>query len=161
MAYEIKPREHYKNASSYGAALWQARNPERARAYKAEWRAKNRERIRAHNAKKKAEDPLHRQLITAKHRAKRRGLPFGIRSEDLSVPEFCPVLGLRLETATGGNPKLNSPSLDRIVPELGYVVGNVQVISHQANTMKSGASKEELLRFAKWVLDNFSEEATP
>ena len=45
----------------------------------------------------------------------------------------------------------SSPSLDRIIPELGYVPGNVQVISHQANTMKSNATLKELKAFAAWV----------
>jgi hypothetical protein len=38
----------------------------------------------------------------------------------------------------------NSPSLDRIIPELGYVKGNIMVISHKANTIKSNANIEEL-----------------
>jgi hypothetical protein len=34
-------------------------------------------------------------------------------------------------------------------PELGYVPGNVAVISRKANLMKNDASSEELLAFAK------------
>lgn len=37
-----------------------------------------------------------------------------------------------------------SPTLDKIIPALGYVPGNVWVISHRANTIKSDASLEEL-----------------
>jgi hypothetical protein len=44
-----------------------------------------------------------------------------------------------------------SPSLDRIKPELGYVPGNIQVISARANVMKNDATPEELLAFANWV----------
>ena len=42
-----------------------------------------------------------------------------------------------------------SPSLDQIVPGLGYVKGNVQVISHRANTLKSDGTLEE---FKKLVI---------
>jgi hypothetical protein len=42
--------------------------------------------------------------------------------------------------------------LDKIVPELGYVKGNVQVISTLANTMKNQASIEQLLTFAHSVI---------
>lgn len=37
-----------------------------------------------------------------------------------------------------------SPTLDRIVPEKGYVKGNVAVISHKANRIKNNGSLEEL-----------------
>lgn len=37
-----------------------------------------------------------------------------------------------------------SPTLDRIVPSRGYVVGNVAVISMRANRLKSDASVAEL-----------------
>ena len=46
-----------------------------------------------------------------------------------------------------------SPSLDRIDSTKGYVPGNVWVISNKANRMKSNAAAEELIIFAKSVLD--------
>lgn len=45
-----------------------------------------------------------------------------------------------------------SRSLDRIIPELGYVPGNVQVISQLANAMKWDSTREERIAFANWVL---------
>lgn len=39
------------------------------------------------------------------------------------------------------NPK---PSLDKIIPKLGYVKGNVWVVSNKANRIKSNATIEEL-----------------
>lgn len=88
----------------------------------------------------------------ARKRALERGIPFAITKEDIIVPEFCPYLGLKLERAVGkGAPQPNSPSLDRIVPELGYVPGNIRVISNQANTMKGAATREELHAFANAI----------
>jgi hypothetical protein len=86
----------------------------------------------------------------AMSRVRKTGLPFSIKTEDVIVPKLCPVFGFRLQRGRGEK----SPSLDRIIPELGYVPGNVQVISHKANTMKSNASPEELKKFAQWVLKN-------
>lgn len=44
----------------------------------------------------------------------------------------------------------NSPSLDKIVPELGYVKGNIVVVSLRANQIKSDATIEELQAVAKF-----------
>lgn len=72
------------------------------------------------------------------------------------IPEFCPVLGMKLECNAGtGHAKQNSPSLDKVIPELGYVKGNVQVISYLANVMKHDATPEQMLRFAKWVIETY------
>ncbi len=38
----------------------------------------------------------------------------------------------------------DSPSLDKIIPKLGYVKGNVWVVSNKANRIKSNATIEEL-----------------
>jgi hypothetical protein len=75
-------------------------------------------------------------LCNAKYRAKRFGVPFSIVEADVPIPELCPILGIRLEKQRDIH-KNNSPSIDRVNPKLGYVVGNVQVISHRANYIKN------------------------
>jgi hypothetical protein len=98
-------------------------------------------------------------LRSAKHRAKRQGLPFDLEKSDLVIPEFCPVLGMPLVCNAGsGAAKQNSPSLDKIVPELGYVKGNIQIISYLANVMKHDATPEQLIMFAEWVLKTYKGE---
>lgn len=86
----------------------------------------------------------------ARQRAKRKGLPFAITVADIIVPEFCPVLGVKLEIGTGCMQRC-SPTLDRVIPELGYVPGNVAVISLRANTMKQDATAAELRVLADWI----------
>ena len=105
-----------------------------------------------HNSKIKLERRMWR---SAKERANRYGLEFSILPDDIFIPEICPVLGIRLEARSG---KLGScsPSLDKIDPQRGYSKDNIQVISHKANTMKSNATKEELLSFAQWIFNEYS-----
>jgi len=89
----------------------------------------------------------------AKYRATKQGLPFNITIDDISIPEVCPVFGTRLKIThelrlkVGNRPKsfgsLNSPSLDRIKPELGYVKGNIEVLSARANGLKNNGTIEE------------------
>src|SRR4029077_8826777 len=63
-------------------------------------------------------------IIRAKSRAKKRGLPFDLELSDLlAPPAHFPVLGLKLSFANGRQ-QPNSPSLDRLIPERGYVRGN-------------------------------------
>jgi hypothetical protein len=46
---------------------------------------------------------------------------------------------------TGSGILPDSPSLDRVIPELGYVQGNVIWVSHRANSIKQNATAEEIL----------------
>lgn len=67
--------------------------------------------------------------------AKKRGVKCTITSDDLIIPERCPVLDIPLTIGTRGMSP-NSPTLDRIDPTFGYVRGNVAVISWRANRIK-------------------------
>lgn len=62
------------------------------------------------------------------------------------------VKPIRLEVKDGRGGGPSSPSLDRLRPELGYVRGNICVISNLANRIKSNAtSAEELEHVAAWM----------
>lgn len=101
--------------------------------------------------KKKQKELRRKRLVTkeyvmlsaAKHRAKRTGKEFSISITDIIIPEFCPVLGIRLNLENSGTLP-DSPSLDRIDSSKGYVQGNIRVISWRANKLKSDASLEEI-----------------
>jgi hypothetical protein len=82
-------------------------------------------------------------------RAKRDNLPFTITPQDIpDIPEFCPLLGIPIIQASKKCVS-GSPTLDKILPALGYTKENVWIISHRANTIKSDASVEELILIAK------------
>lgn len=50
-----------------------------------------------------------------------------------------------------GHVKDDSPSLDKFIPEKGYVRGNVAIISHRANVMKSNATVQEVEALFRWM----------
>lgn len=83
----------------------------------------------------------------AKKRAFASLLPFNITPNDIAIPDVCPVLGIPLD----GSTRDNKPSLDKVVPALGYVNGNIRVISFRANRIKSDASPEELRKILSYV----------
>lgn len=84
----------------------------------------------------------------ARKRAKRFGLPFSIKPEDIVIPDACPVLGISL--ARDGHRDAR-PSLDRIDPLKGYVATNIRVISFRANRIKADATAEELRAVLDYV----------
>ena len=97
-------------------------------------------------------------LASIKSRAKRRGIPFNLELSDIVLPDVCPILGIKLiNRATIGlkNSKGNSASVDRIIPTLGYVKGNIQIISARANQMKTDATPKELITFSNWILKQY------
>lgn len=94
----------------------------------------------------------------AQQRAKLKGLEFNLEYSDIVIPENCPILGIPIVCYAGrGRPggRMDSPSLDRIDNTKGYVKGNIQVISHKANSMKFNATAQELVKFAEWVLKEY------
>lgn len=97
--------------------------------------------------------PRHNMWGRAKKRAAAKGLPFTIELMDIpEIPECCPILGFALKSHAG-KMQFNSPTLDRIRPELGYVPGNLQIISQRANVVKNDASAEELVKVANYMLN--------
>lgn len=88
-------------------------------------------------------NPEKRLFLSAKQRAETSKLDFNIELSDIIIPEFCPVLGIKLDKYRENNNKNNSPSLDKIDPSKGYIKGNICVISWRANWLKNNGSKEE------------------
>lgn len=91
--------------------------------------------------------------LSAKCRAKKKGLKFDVTPSDLLelYVERCPILNIKLNWSGGGGRRgatFDSPSLDRKIPSLGYVKDNLWIISYRANTIKSDATPEELIAVA-------------
>ncbi len=92
-------------------------------------------------------DPVKNMLDNAKRRARLSGVPFDITRSDITIPSRCPVLGIKLKhdyDGKRGSRIPNSPSLDRIIPELGYVPDNIIVVCRLANMIKSNATIDQI-----------------
>jgi hypothetical protein len=109
------------------------------------YREENREIIQEKGRQYYRRNIKNRLLNAARQRVKKYGYAFDIDLSDIVVPTHCPLLGIELYIAEGRkSAKDNSASLDRIDSSKGYVKGNVWVISHRANTIKSNATLEEV-----------------
>lgn len=125
---------------------------------------------REYNKKRQASLNLdqrrHQKIVTmyshAKNRAKDRDLPFNIIKQDIAdvwpKDDYCPALRIALKIRRGrGRPTDNSPNLDRIIPHLGYVKGNIAVVSKLANSIMSSARPSEVIKVGKWFDEKYYE----
>lgn len=107
-------------------------------------------RKRAEGDRRYFSTPAQQMLSQAKIRAKRDGREFNIDKTDVVIPTHCPVLGIELHHGKGAVCD-HSPTLDRRDNRLGYVKGNVFVISKRANKLKSDATPEEIAAIARYM----------
>ena len=119
------------------------KDPEKRRSNVKKWRQKNPIRKNTTALLWARKNPVAVLIGAAKARAKKKNVPFDLLPEDIRIPENCPVFGIPLLRGEG-IAEDQSPSLDRMVPEKGYVKGNIWVISHRANRIKNNATLAEL-----------------
>jgi hypothetical protein len=95
--------------------------------------------------------------------SKQKGLPFNLTEDYLKSiwTDNCPVFDKPFVKFDKSNDL--SPALDRIIPELGYVKGNVCYISARANRIKYDATVEEIKQVLKFMegATTISKESTP
>jgi len=111
------------------------------------YKEKNKEKISENRSSRYRADSkryIYHMLKRAEKRASEKNIPFEIKASDIEIPEVCPILGIKMEIGEGRGPHSSSPSLDRIIPSLGYVKGNILVISMRANKIKSDGSLEDI-----------------
>jgi hypothetical protein len=98
-------------------------------------------------------------VSTARMRAKEQNLPFDITTDYIYniTPKngICPILKMPMCINTR-----YTLSIDKIIPEKGYVTGNVQIISIKANQMKNDATIAELLLFANYIQRNIPNDTS-
>lgn len=96
-------------------------------------------------------------ISTAKVRSKKLGLPFNIDRDYVRtlIVHVCPYLHIPINWENRDKAAYDSPSLDKITPSQGYIVGNCQIISNRANMLKTNATVEELLLMAEGLQRTF------
>ena len=139
---------------------WKKDNKDKVNRINQNYKDANRESVRkkerGYASKKAGTGEGYRKLWLSniRLRAKKKGLPFDITLDDLFFPETCPVLGVPMKERSGSFCD-NSPSIDRIENDKGYVKGNVRIISYRANRIKCHATIADLEK----ILDYMRREA--
>ena len=112
-----------------------------------------RKKWRKNNLKSRA---ISNKYFSLTQRARKKNVPMEITAEYIKnmYPDdmICPALGIKMERGIGGRPEniSNCSSIDRIIPEKGYVPGNVIIVSMKANQIKSNATPDEIIKVGKF-----------
>jgi len=123
---------------------WRDENQDRRKHQRKEHYAENidlmREKFRSYYREVdkafRSENWAEYRIIQIRSRCAKRKIPFDIDIDDLlPLPKFCPLFGILLDYH-GGPDRRYLASVDRIKPRLGYVKGNVRIISNAANFTK-------------------------
>ena len=94
-------------------------------------------------------NPTKHMFHNSRQRAKRTGLEHTITINDIIIPDYCPVFGIKLETGDRKDHN-NAPSIDRIDNNRGYVKDNIIIVSTRANILKKDATIDEIIMLAKF-----------
>ena len=127
---------------------WRQRNKETINAHRRDWRTQRRGTI---------DYALRCLLDSARSRAKAKELPFDLTMEWLEVMiiSHCPItlqpIDWLKEQVVNGTASPNSPSIDRIIPKLGYAQSNCAIISHRGNTIKNSGTIDEHCRTIQYM----------
>lgn len=99
------------------------------------------------------EDPFKTLLRLKKSECKRRNIPFDLDYAYLKSlwTGVCPISGEEITIGNSGMGSHKSAHLDRVLPDRGYVKGNVAYISGRCNRIKYNASIEELEKIVEWM----------
>ena len=129
---------------------------QRARDYE---KHKAREKVRYHATRTFL--PWLNAFRGSKQRAKKRGTPFTITKKwcEERWTGRCEVTDIEFVLSTKRSPFLFSPSLDQIIPGLGYTPENSRFILHAANALKGEGTDEQMLEIAKSLV-SFSKTRT-
>ena len=100
--------------------------------------------------------PFSKVVRNAKSRALKVDVPFELTEQYLESiwTGVCPVFQVRMDLPSHRESHKRTPatpSLDRLVPDKGYVPGNVLWISLRANQMKNDGTSDDLFRVAEWL----------
>lgn len=112
----------------------------------------SKEKMREYDIQRRLKDPVGSLLRGAKKRANLKKIEFSITKEDLGpLPEYCPVLKIKLQYSQIGRQQPDSASLDRYDNSKGYIKGNVNIISLRANELKRDGTHDEFLKLTKYM----------
>jgi len=136
-AYYAENRERLLNYKKERAARRSPEEVDERKKYMSEYRRSDEYKAKRKTYRSTAAQSFRGILACVRQRAKKQKIPYRLTINDIAVPKYCPVLGIELKRNAGHfGPCDTSPSVDKLTPKLGYIPGNVRIISNRANRLK-------------------------
>lgn len=97
-------------------------------------------------------NPIKAAWERAKARAKKNNIEFSITQDHVKAvwTDICPIYQIHLQTNEGKSDG-NSHSIDRINNNLGYIPGNIAIVSMRFNSEKRNLTPELLRRMLAYM----------
>lgn len=123
---------------------------EKMRQAHQKWASKN-PRTKYYQEYDAKRDLSYKLYRSARQRALNNDLIFTITREDIKVPCNCPICDVKMKPSNKGGGSSISPTLDKVIPEKGYVKGNIAVICKLCNSTKGSGSAEIHRKIADYI----------
>lgn len=135
---------------------WSEERKEASRISSRKWNKNNKEkRNNYYSSYYKEQTPEYTLLKPARDRAHRENVPFSIKESDIKINKNCPICDVIMFRSDIPGGTRYSPTMDKVIPELGYVPGNIAIICKLCNSTKGSGSAELHRKIASYI-DSFT-----
>ena len=149
----------YQQSPKYKEGKRRYNQSEKGRAHIRQYRIENTEKIRVCKALFRTKYPVwcraSSTLTNIRNRSKKYSIPLDITKQNLidmqNESDTCPCCFEPFDFNLNGPNDPHSPSVDRIIPELGYVKSNVKMICLGCNRQKNDSSIEQLEQVIRYM----------
>lgn len=129
---------------------------EKRRQYYIEFKKKNPNYQKERAIKLKAVNYERSLLYQTKAFAKRRGIEFTLLIKDIIIPDVCPLTETEITKSVSEGRMLSNPYVYRIDESIGYTKENIIITCVLANHLRTCATKEQIVAFAKNIRKMYS-----
>lgn len=152
-------------------SAWYAAHPDEANAKskrrrkeQPKWFRENEPRYyKTYRSKTEASRPWRYLFMSARSRAREKGIPFELTDEWASArwTGRCEITGVAFRVNSTRGPHPFSPSIDRKNPALGYTFDNARFILWGCNAIKGVGSEEDMITIARAIVVSTCRKDSP
>lgn len=134
---------------------YRMRHRKECREYRKKWATNHKEKVLEYSRRTRQKNFASVLIRGAKHRAQIKKVPFDLDEHTEEIRRrldswTCELTGIPLDKTKRRD--FNSPSLDRIIPSVGYLYSNIRIVSYAVNCALGTWGEEKLRIIAEALL---------